>query len=185
MCQLSIQKAAGAYLKQFNLQHIAASPLSRAVFGAQQVIARQKGQNEDKELKIYEGFTELDRGSWCGKTKEEIGDDMMARFDACDESITPEGGESYPTLKSRVLAARDELLDMTSPGEASAVVSHLQVTRSMLSDALGIPTEEMAALKIATASITCIDYDMSGEQTVHFQSFKPDAGLQGSKDGAN
>ncbi len=190
--------AAGTYLSQFTLQHVASSPLKRARFGADQVLQRQgqtnddetEGQGEDStrtmNMKVYDGFTELDRGAWCGKTKSEIGDEMMERFDACDESATPDGGESYPTLKSRVLTARDELLDETDCGMASAVVSHLQVTRSMLSDAMGIPTEEMAALKIATASITCIDYDVeSGEQTVHFQSFKPDAGLEKSKDGAN
>lgn len=179
-------KAAGAYLQQFTLQNVAASPLKRAVYGANQVLSRQQENNKDGDLIIIDGFTELDRGAWCGKTKGEIGEENMAKFDACDESVTPEGGESYPFLKNRVLAARDELLEMTDCGKASAVVSHLQVTRSMLSDAMGIPTEEMSLLKVATASVTCIDYDAAtGTQTVHYQSFKPDAGLEISKDGAN
>jgi broad specificity phosphatase PhoE len=131
------------------------------------------------------GFTELDRGDWCGKTKSEIGEDAMDRFDACDESVTPEGGESYTVLKSRVLEARDKVLKLTDVGRASAIVSHLQVTRSMLSEALGIPTEEMAGLKIMTASITCVDYHTTGKVDVHFQSYKPDAGLAESIDGAN
>ena len=128
----------------------------------------------------------MDRGAWCGLTKEEIGADMLARFDSCDESVTPEGGESYPQLKARVLDAREKILEITDCGKASAVVSHLQVTRSVVSDALGIPTSQMTRLKVATASITCIDYDsVTGCQTVHFQSFKPDIGLRQSKDGAN
>ena len=187
---------AADYLKQFKLQHVAASPLSRAIFGANEVLKRQTkdgtddgGDSDDtelSELKIYDGFKELDRGSWCGKTKEEIGSDKMTKFDACDESVTPEGGESYPALKRRVLEARDELLDITDCGQASAVVSHLQVTRSMLSDALDIPTDQMYRFKIATASIACVDYNVeTGEQVVHFQNFKPDAGLEKSKDGAN
>ena len=178
-------KAAGRYLSQFDLQNVAASPLSRAIFGANQVLSTQKNNN-DKELLVLDGFTELDRGAWCGKTKDEIGPENMAKFDACDPNATPKGGESYPQLKQRVLEARDELLEKTHLGKASAVVSHLQVTRSMLSEALGIPTEEMVNLKVATASISCIDYDPStGTKTVHFQSFKPDAGLQASKDLAN
>lgn len=177
-------------MKQFNLQHVAASPLSRAKFGANEVLSRQRNNKENKDLdtniKIYEGFTELERGSWCGKTKDEIGSDMMARFDACDETATPEGGESYPQLKQRVLAARDELLEITDRGKASVIVSHLQVTRSMLSDALSIPTEEMYKFKVATASVACVDFNTeNGEQTVHFQNFKPDVGLSSSKDGAN
>jgi len=110
----------------------------------------------------------------------------MARFDAGDESATPEGGESYSTLAKRVLAAREELLGVTECGRASAIVSHLQVTRSLLGDALGVGVEELAVLKVATASVTCIDYDdVSGEQTVHFQSYKPDTGLEKSVDYVN
>jgi len=174
--------AAAQYLSQFDLEHVFASPLTRAIFGAEEV---RKMQASDKELTIHEGFKELDRGSWCGKTHAEIGDEAMAKFDACDESVTPEGGESFPFLKTRVLEARDEALENISPGRAAAVVSHLQVTRSMLSDAKGLPTSEMANLKVATASVTCIDYTKKGKQTVHFESFKPDVGLRVSKDAAN
>lgn len=182
---------AGAYLSNFNLQHIASSPLSRAKFGAKQVLDRQANSNENNndsaDVIIFEGFRELDRGSWCGKTKDEIGPELMARFDACDESVTPDdGGESYPTLKTRVLKARDALLEMTDVGRASAIVSHLQVTRAMLSEALGMDVKELAGLKIATASITCIDYcSATGKEYVRFQSYKPDCGLDESKDGAN
>jgi broad specificity phosphatase PhoE len=177
-------RAAGRYLEQFHLEHVVASPLARAIYGAEQVKALQKEANSD--IVVIEGFKELDRGAWCGLTKDEIGADKMARFDGCDESVTPDGGESYSFLKERVLKARDEMLEMTSPGRASAVVSHLQVTRSMLSDALDIPTSEMVGLAVATASVTCIDYDCTtGAQTVQFQSFKPDTGLDKSKDGAN
>ena len=177
-------KAAGMYLAQFDLQTVAASPLSRAIYGAHQVMERQKANVGD--MLVLEGFRELDRGAWCGLTKEEITPELMTRFDACDESVTPEGGESFNFLKERVLKARDTVLDQTMPGRASAIVSHLQVTRSLLSDALGVPTSEMTEIKVATASVTCIDYDTSsGTQTVHFQSFKPDAGLATSRDGAN
>lgn len=176
-------KAAALYLKQFEIDLVASSPLSRAVFGAKEILDMQK--SDELPFVQLEGFRELDRGSWCGKTKDEIGTETMARFDACDESVTPEGGESFKVLKERVLKERDVVLDRLQPGKAAVIVSHLQVTRSMLSDAMGIPTAQMAGLGIATASITCIDYDVNGVQTVHFQSFKPDVGLAKSKDGAN
>lgn len=179
-------KAAGLYLQQFELEKIASSPLKRAIFGAEQT-KRMQQNDFPSDVDIYDGFSELDRGAWCGKTKVEIGPELMDRFDNCDETVTPEGGESYPTVKRRVLQARDKLLATMTPGRQSAMVSHLQVTRSILSDALGIPTEEMVGLKIATASITCIDYDgdAGNKPTVHFQSFKPEAGLEKSTDGGN
>ena len=176
-------KAAAQYLQQFSLEHVSSSPLSRAMFGAYTVLELQ---GKDSNLMVLDGFTELDRGAWCGLTKEEIGANNMKRFDACDESVTPEGGESFPALKKRVLEARDTLLEKTSMGHASALVSHLQVTRCILSEALDIPTNKMVTLPVATASVTCIDYDMeSGTQTVHYQSFKPEVGLAKAKDGAN
>ena len=186
---------AASYLAKYHLQHVASSPLSRAKFGARQVLARQPppliaaDENDSNDIHILEGFRELDRGAWCGLTADEINEielDLMARFDACDESVTPaDGGESYPTLKTRVLEARDELLQMTHVGRASAIVSHLQVTRAMLSDALGMDVTEMAGLTIGTASITCVDYSEDGKAVVRFQSFKPECGLEESRDGAN
>jgi broad specificity phosphatase PhoE len=186
--------AAAQYLAHFALSAVFSSTLSRAIYGAQRVRQLQTTTLGSKEEDVVplEGFKELDRGDWCGKTLDEIGADLFAKFDACDESATPANGESYPALKRRVLAARDQALDQIQPGQAAAVVSHLQVTRCMLSDALGSPIHQMTKLPVATASITCIDYDYSGatpqqppQPTVHFQSFKPNVGLKTSKDGAN
>lgn len=175
-------QAAADYLSQFELHHIFSSPLSRAIFGAECVLELQKSRVD--QITVLPGFKELDRGDWCGKTKDEIGADQMARFDACDESVTPANGESYPQLKQRVLEALETALHQMRDGESACVVSHLQVTRSIVSEALGIPTKEMVGLKVATASVTCVDYD-GDKATVHFQSFKPDVGLQRAKDGAN
>ena len=188
--------AAADYLQQFPLAAVYSSPLQRAVYGAEQVARLQK-KNVALPCRQLPGFTELDRGAWCGLTKAEIGPENLARFDACDESITPAGGESYPQLKQRVLEARDQVLTDLMPGQMACVVSHLQVTRSILSDALDIPTDQMAKLKVATASVTCIDYildavsnnekadDEKDQVIVHFQSFKPESGLAESVDGAN
>lgn len=176
-------QAAAAYLQSFPLAAVYASPLQRAIYGAQQIAAAQA----TADVTILAGFKELDRGAWAGQTKDEIGQENLASFDACNESITPEGGESYPALKARVLEALSQALAQLPPGEAAAIVSHLQVTRSILSQALGVPTEEMTQLPVATASITCIDYYEADHAPaiVHFQSFKPDAGLEKAKDGAN
>ena len=88
-------KAAATYLQQFDLNFVVSSPLSRAVFGARQISDFQK--NEVEIVKM-EGFRELDRGSWCGLTKEEIGEETMARFDACDEDVTPEVSQHFCLL---------------------------------------------------------------------------------------
>ena len=180
--------AAGVYLSQFDLAHVFCSPLTRAVYGAEQVAKRQA--NKSIDIVSIPGFKELDRGDWCGKTKEEIGEELMNAFDACDESVTPVNGESFPALKQRVLEALNTALGKMQPGESACLVSHLQVTRSILSQALGVPTNQMTKLPVSTASVTCVDYDFADgavepQATVHFQSYKPEVGLAKSKDGAN
>mmetsp|Transcript_1292 Transcript_1292/g.3611 ORF Transcript_1292/g.3611 Transcript_1292/m.3611 type:complete len:327 (-) Transcript_1292:259-1239(-) len=193
--------AAGDWLQPFALSQVACSPLKRAVFGAQKVLERQDHLLRDEyELQVYEGFQELDRGAWCGKTKADIGADNLARFDACDESITPvtadgSGGESYPQLYERVLADLEALLQSLRPHQSAALVSHLQVTRCLVAHATQTPLPRMVKdISIATASITCIDYkeetstdEKMGHEpvAVHFQSFKPQVGLAAAQDGAN
>jgi broad specificity phosphatase PhoE len=188
-------QVAAQYLQQFTLHNVYSSTLSRAIYGATKVINSQQQQQQDAELSISKmelvqlpGLTELDRGKWCGLTIEEIGRDKMKAFDNCDESVTPEGGESYNAVKERVINAKNNILQQMKYGTCAAAVCHLQVTRCIVSDALQIPTNEMVQkVSIATASITCIDYNSDGTCTVHYQSFKPATiiGLEKAKDGAN
>jgi broad specificity phosphatase PhoE len=87
--------------------------------------------------KTFAGFSELDRGAWRGLMREEIGEENYENFNRARPGSSPEGGESLHDIRARVLKARDEVLSSMSPGAASAIVSHLWVTRSILSDALG------------------------------------------------
>lgn len=170
--------AAAEFLKDIKFDQVCSSPLSRALYGANEIMMTQekyfKRDTMFKRIIVDNDFTELSRGEWAGKTREEIGEDSMKRFNACDQSVTPRGGESYPMVMKRVLAARDELLKLTEAGQASCLVSHLQVTRCILSDAFDLPMDKITAINIATASISCVDYNIeTGTQTVIFSSYKP------------
>mmetsp|Transcript_28458 Transcript_28458/g.65107 ORF Transcript_28458/g.65107 Transcript_28458/m.65107 type:complete len:195 (+) Transcript_28458:144-728(+) len=121
---------AADYLAQYDLTHVASSHLKRAIYGAERILERQGA--DPSALLQYTGFGELDRGSWAGKTKAQIGEDAMDAFNACRPGTTPEGGESLIDLRARVFGARDALLERTEPGCACAEVSHLWVTRSLI-----------------------------------------------------
>lgn len=208
--------AAGKFLSQRDvvgpLSKIYSSNLTRAIYGAEQVRILQQTQEETGsdtspplEVTQVPGFMELDRGEWCGKTLQEIGPEQMDKFNKCDESVTPLGGESYREFNDRVMKARNDIvLQQLEFGQCAAVVSHLQVTRCIVADALQKPLQEVSKIPIATASITCIDYEytdatkegesntdemnvakLPSSQVIHFQSYKPDIGLRKSIDGAN
>jgi broad specificity phosphatase PhoE len=69
-------------------------------------------QGSESDHVILEESKELNRGARCGLTIDEIGADTMEIFNACDESVTPDGGESLPALKNHVLQARDTILEL-------------------------------------------------------------------------
>lgn len=64
-------RAAALYLEYYDLDIVVSSPLSRAIFGAEQIVAFQKNlpKNDESGVVKMDGFKELDRGSWCGMTK--------------------------------------------------------------------------------------------------------------------
>ncbi|GMH97977.1 hypothetical protein TrST_g13818 [Triparma strigata] len=176
--------AAAEYLSQYTLHSVYSSPLSRAVYGAEEV-RKSRSFSSKQETLTLPGFSELCRGAWRMKTKDEIGLETYAKFNGCDESVTPEGGESIMTVKNRVMGALNEIVKSTPDGEATCVVSHLWVTRSMISDALGLDPSKMNEVDIPTASISCVDYEEGGKAQVVMQGFKPDVGLEKSKDTGN
>jgi broad specificity phosphatase PhoE len=203
--------AAGQCLSQYTFSNIYSSNLSRAIYGAEQILLLQnKNQATDVEIVAHDviqvpDFMELNRGDWCGKTIDEIGKDLMEQFNQCNETVTPNNGESYRTFNDRVLHGRDTIvLQQLQYGQSCAVVSHLQVTRCIVGDALHIPMHEIYKIPISTASITCIDYIYDDpnnnkknsiddnnniskpiQQIVHFQSYKPEIGKRDSIDNAN
>jgi len=71
------------------------SPLRRARYGAKKVV---ESICAPPEVEIIDGFKELDRGKWCGMTKEQIGEQDFENFHAAEtediaKTVTPEGGE--------------------------------------------------------------------------------------------
>jgi broad specificity phosphatase PhoE len=204
------------------ISKVFSSNLTRAIYGAEQVrllLLQQQQQTANQTTEVVPvpnsaeqvaGFMELNRGDWAGKTIEEIGIDNMERFNQGDETVTPNNGESYRAFNHRVLEARNKIVLPQIPlGQCGVVVSHLQVTRCIVGNTLQVPISEISKLSIATASITCIDYEYKDNndddgtttvmidenesttmatpksQIIHFQSYKPNVGLRKSMDGAN
>ena len=63
-------RAAAAALADVDIDHLVASPLARARYGAEQVAATRASARPPVEL--AEGLREIDRGRWVGLTPEVI-----------------------------------------------------------------------------------------------------------------
>lgn len=78
------------------------------------------------------------------------------------------GGETYTQLFNRVTAARDRAIAKARADgcKAICVVSHMWVTKSMITDIQGFaPTQQSkwTELKVPTASISLVKYPMKGD----------------------
>lgn len=171
-------RAAAEYVTQrWNVTSVWSSPLVRAVYGAR-CVADRAGCS----VAELEAFREISRGTvWLRKNLNEI-EEMtpggMDRFLA-DKSYRPPGGaESIDDVQSRALTAlRDQVLASSTPSthanEAAVIVSHLYVTRALLSSA--IPDVPIPDIDVPTASISVVQYDEDDfdKATVVSRGIKP------------
>jgi len=117
-------------------------------------------------------------------TREQIRDKFPGDLESFEEdpSWCDHGGETYTQLFNRVLAARDRALDVARDKGAKTIciVSHMWVTKSMITDVSGIqPTQQdkWSELLVPTASISQIDYPLkagNGKPEIVYVGTKPE-----------
>jgi broad specificity phosphatase PhoE len=164
-------KAAARFLADIEVDHIVASPLERAHYGARQV-----AEHRDMPVELFDGLREIDRGRWFGLTREEIEQRWPGDIDAHFSdpfNWRENGGESLGDLRERVLKVRDELRDRHR-GRTVVLVSHMFPTRSMLADARGLDFDQWLSLEIPTASVSLVDYNDNDKGRVAWVGHKPD-----------
>lgn len=165
-------RAAARYVvERFDVSSVWASPLARAVFGAQ-CIADAAGV---ESVETSEALREIARGGWLRKTPDEIEAMTPGGMDAFlrDTAYRPPGGaESIDDVRLRATEALiQRVLPTVEPAGAAVVVSHLYVTRALLSSAL--PDTPIPDIDVPTASVSGLVYDDNGMATVLFRGVKP------------
>lgn len=165
-------RAAAQFLRDIAIDHVVASPLARAHYGAQQVIA----QRENQPIELRDGLREIARGRWFGRTREEIeqtwpGD--LAAHAADPENWREHGGESLGDLRSRVLAVRDDLLNRYF-NRTVVIVSHMFPTRAILAAAQALDYPDWYSIQLPTASVSLLEYTAEGQAKIGWIGYKPD-----------
>lgn len=160
-------KNAALQLLGIPLGAIYASPLSRAQFGANQVLQGRSGM----KIRTLEGLREIARGRWVGRTPEEV--DSQFPEDRKFHRLDPwnwraHEGESLGDLRVRVLQCQKDMIQAHPGDGAIAVVSHMFPTRAIVADALGLDLPAWDELEIPTGSVSCVDYDSVGKAKVVF-----------------
>ncbi|MEM6295627.1 MAG: histidine phosphatase family protein [Myxococcota bacterium] len=148
-------RAAAAAFAPGDVTAIVSSPRIRAKDTADALAAVVGGS-----VVLEPRFAEIDFGAFEGRTYEEIEASHPEAYRAWMRSPTTmqfPGGESYPQMKTRVLAALAELR-AAHRGRAVAVVSHGGVGRIILADALGMPDAAIFALEQSYAGVSILDW---------------------------
>ena len=145
----------GEFLSDFQLDHVYASPLVRAMETAGS-IAKHHGLEVIPKSELLE----VDVGQWEGMAWEKIMEqdpDAYDRFMADPGTNAYLGGESYEDVYKRVQPTLQSLLT-ENVGKSIAVVAHNVVNRVYLAGLLGLPMGKGKGLRQENCGINVIKY---------------------------
>ena len=154
---LGVQQFEGlaAQLEAVPLAGVYASDLCRARTGAE-IISRGR----ELAPEIVPEFREIHFGVWEGLSFAEIAErypaELQARFRDLANFRIPEG-ESLGDVRARALPRLNELISRHHE-QAFVVVAHAGVNRVILSEALGLPPDNLFRLDQAYGCLNIIDY---------------------------
>jgi probable phosphomutase (TIGR03848 family) len=140
-------------LSELSLAAIYTSPLERAMETAEPIASRQ-----GLVVQIAQGLNEIDFGDWTGKTFAEL--DQLPewnQFNTCRSGTRIPGGEVMGEVQSRSLFELERLRQIhTDPAALVAVVSHGDVLRAIIADALGMSLDHIQRFELSPASVSIL-----------------------------
>ena len=149
-----IKAAAAELAARGGVQRIVSSPLSRCRESAS-IIASVLGVPVETD----DDVREVDFGVWEGLTFPVV-EERWPRELALwlgDTAISPPDGESYESLRHRVRAAQERIVNRHR-GETICVVSHSRPIAMIAVNLLDTPTSSLYRLHVDNASLTEVDY---------------------------
>lgn len=146
------------------------SSSSKRVRSSADIIATHLGL----ETTLVEAVNAWRVGTWEGRTYLEVKKaepDIYKAWSADPISNAPPEGEAIRDVYERATSAV-RLIVKENEGKKIALVSHAEVVRALLVEALGMPLENYWRISVPTGSIAKVDYSASFA-TVHYVSMRP------------
>ncbi|MFC4127082.1 bifunctional RNase H/acid phosphatase [Nocardia rhizosphaerae] len=155
-------RAAKMLAAKGDISAVLTSPLQRALATAEAAAA-----SLDVPLRVLDGLTETDFGSWEGLTFAEAADrDPALHTDWLgDPSVPAPGGESFDQVRERVEGVRRDLVALY-PGQNVVVVSHVTPIKTLLQLALGVGPSLLYRLHLDLASLSIAEFYPDGGASV-------------------
>ncbi|CAM3236243.1 MSMEG_4193 family putative phosphomutase [Nocardioides dubius] len=150
--------AAAERVAGLRLSGVFSSPMERCQQTAAPILA-----GRDLELRVEEGLTECDYGSWTGQQiKDLLKEPLWRTVQQHPSAVTFPDGEAMAALAARAVATvrriDAEVEQADGAGAVWVAVSHGDVIKAVLADALGMHLDLFQRLHIDPASISVIRY---------------------------
>jgi probable phosphomutase (TIGR03848 family) len=147
---------------------VVSSPLERCRQTARTILERQEGAPVSR---VDGALTECDYGQWQGRTLAELATEPMWSVVQNQPSAAAfPGGESLAAMQARAVAAvrrHDAGIQAEhGPGAVWAAVSHGDVIKAVLADALGMHLDLFQRLTVGPASVSIVRYGTSRPDVV-------------------
>ncbi|MBT2586342.1 histidine phosphatase family protein [Arthrobacter sp. ISL-95] len=139
---------------------VVSSPLERCLQTAQFILDRQAGT---PYAPVDPDLTECDYGQWQGRSLSDLAtEDLWPVVQSQPSAVVFPGGESMAAMQARSVAAirrHDAAFEAEyGPGAVWAAVSHGDIIKSILADALGMHLDLFQRINVGPASISIVRY---------------------------
>jgi probable phosphomutase (TIGR03848 family) len=148
--------ALGERLRGVPLAAVVTSPLERCRETADALLA---GRSPAPELHVDEHLGEVRYGSWTGRELRDLRKEPLWRVVQGHPSaaIFP-GGEGLAAMAARATEAVRDWNARLGPDATYAVVSHADVIKALIADALGLHLDGFQRIVVDPASLTVVRY---------------------------
>ncbi len=157
----------GERLAVVPLAAIVSSPLERCKQTAKALLdARDRRADPTLRISSEKGISECDYGEWQGRLLKDLAKEPLWKVVQSQPSAAAfPGGESMQTMQSRSVAAvrrHDAAIEAEhGPGAVWVAVSHGDIIKSVLADALGMHLDLFQRINVDPASVSIIRYTES------------------------
>lgn len=151
---------AAARLDGVTLAALVSSPLERCRQTARELAAAHPGP---LRIRTERGLTECDYGEWQGRSLKDLAREKLWRtVQAQPSAVAFPGGETLPHMQARAVAAvrrlDAEVEAAQGPEAVWVAVSHGDVIKAVLADALGMHLDLFQRLHVDPASISIVRF---------------------------
>ncbi|WP_457962606.1 MSMEG_4193 family putative phosphomutase [Arthrobacter sp. D1-29] len=142
---------------------VVSSPLERCQQTAQIIVDRQAGT---PYAPLEPDLTECDYGQWQGRTLSDLATEhLWSAVQSQPSAVIFPGGESMAAMQARAVAAirrHDAAFEAEyGPGAVWMAVSHGDVIKSIIADALGMHLDLFQRINVGPASVSIVRYSAS------------------------